>query len=236
MDRLIRFNVIATSGRAVEAAGDVDTLLLDKTGTITFGNRMATEFMPVAGVTEHDLAEAALLASASPTKRRKAARSSRSPRATIGLAEPKLDAKTHASFRSPRRPAFRASTSAAARSARARSMRSCAISSCRLRESAPPEISPGGRAVSRCPAARRSPSPRTAGCSASSISRTREARHQGALRGAARHGHQDRDGDRRQSGHRRGDRLRSRRRRLSSPRRRRRTSSPTSARSSKAAG
>ena len=49
MDRLIRFNVIATSGRAVEAAGDVDTLLLDKTGTITFGNRMATEFLPVRG-------------------------------------------------------------------------------------------------------------------------------------------------------------------------------------------
>ena len=45
MDRLIRFNVIATSGRAVEAAGDVDTLLLDKTGTITFGNRMADEFL-----------------------------------------------------------------------------------------------------------------------------------------------------------------------------------------------
>jgi K+-transporting ATPase ATPase B chain len=63
MDRLIRFNVVATSGRAVEAAGDVDTLLLDKTGTITFGNRMATEFLPVPGVTEQALAEAALLAS-----------------------------------------------------------------------------------------------------------------------------------------------------------------------------
>jgi K+-transporting ATPase ATPase B chain len=63
MDRLIRFNVIATSGRAVEAAGDVDTLLLDKTGTITFGNRMASEFIPVGGVSENDLAEAVLLAS-----------------------------------------------------------------------------------------------------------------------------------------------------------------------------
>jgi potassium-transporting ATPase ATP-binding subunit len=63
MDRLIRFNVIATSGRSVEAAGDVDTLLLDKTGTITFGNRMATEFLPVVGVAEKDLAEAVLLAS-----------------------------------------------------------------------------------------------------------------------------------------------------------------------------
>ncbi|KAF2989095.1 potassium-transporting ATPase subunit KdpB (plasmid) [Methylocystis sp. MJC1] len=63
MDRLIRFNVVATSGRAVEAAGDVDTLLLDKTGTITFGNRMADEFVPVGGVSEHRLAEAVLLAS-----------------------------------------------------------------------------------------------------------------------------------------------------------------------------
>jgi len=63
MDRLVRFNVVATSGRAVEAAGDVDALLLDKTGTITFGNRMASGFYPVAGVAEHDLAEACALAS-----------------------------------------------------------------------------------------------------------------------------------------------------------------------------
>jgi K+-transporting ATPase ATPase B chain len=63
MDRLIRFNVISTSGRAVEAAGDVDTLLLDKTGTITFGNRMADEFIPVGAVGEAELAEAVLLAS-----------------------------------------------------------------------------------------------------------------------------------------------------------------------------
>ena len=65
MDRLIRFNVVATSGRAVEAAGDVDTLLLDKTGTITFGNRMPSEFIAVGGVPEQDLAEAVLLASLS---------------------------------------------------------------------------------------------------------------------------------------------------------------------------
>jgi K+-transporting ATPase ATPase B chain len=63
MDRLVRFNVLAMSGRAVEAAGDVDTLLLDKTGTITLGNRQATEFLPVSGVTERELAEAAQLAS-----------------------------------------------------------------------------------------------------------------------------------------------------------------------------
>ncbi|MBL0372303.1 potassium-transporting ATPase subunit KdpB [Rhizobium sp. KVB221] len=63
MDRLVRFNVIAISGRAVEAAGDVDTLLLDKTGTVTFGNRMATDFIPLAGVSAQELAEAAMLSS-----------------------------------------------------------------------------------------------------------------------------------------------------------------------------
>ena len=63
MDRLVQHNVLAMSGRAVEAAGDVDTLLLDKTGTITLGNRMATEFIPMLDVGPHDLAEAAQLAS-----------------------------------------------------------------------------------------------------------------------------------------------------------------------------
>jgi K+-transporting ATPase ATPase B chain len=63
MDRLVRFNVLAMSGRSVEAAGDVDTLLLDKTGTITLGNRQATEFKPVRGVSEQELADAAQLAS-----------------------------------------------------------------------------------------------------------------------------------------------------------------------------
>ena len=63
MDRLVRFNVLAMSGRAVEAAGDVDTLLLDKTGTITLGNRQATEFIPLPGVSEKELADAAQLAS-----------------------------------------------------------------------------------------------------------------------------------------------------------------------------
>ena len=63
MDRLVQHNVLAMSGRAVEAAGDVDTLLLDKTGTITLGNRQATEFLPVTGVTEAELADAAQLAS-----------------------------------------------------------------------------------------------------------------------------------------------------------------------------
>ncbi|MBP8235589.1 MAG: potassium-transporting ATPase subunit KdpB [Rhizorhabdus sp.] len=63
MDRLVRFNVLAKSGRAVEAAGDIDTLLLDKTGTITIGDRQATAFLPVPGVREAELAAAARLSS-----------------------------------------------------------------------------------------------------------------------------------------------------------------------------
>ncbi len=63
MDRLIQHNVIALSGRAVEASGDVDVVLLDKTGTITLGNRMATDFIPASGVQKEELIEAALLAS-----------------------------------------------------------------------------------------------------------------------------------------------------------------------------
>lgn len=65
MDRLIKRNVIATSGRAIEAAGDLDVLLLDKTGTITLGNRMATEFIPESRTKPEDLAEAAMLSSIS---------------------------------------------------------------------------------------------------------------------------------------------------------------------------
>ena len=65
IDRLVQHNVLAMSGSAVEAAGDVDTLLLDKTGTITFGNRMASDFIPLAGISEMELADAAQLSSLS---------------------------------------------------------------------------------------------------------------------------------------------------------------------------
>ena len=123
MDRLVRFNVIATSGRAVEAAGDVDTLLLDKTGTITFGNRMATEFLPGAGRhARRELAEAALLASLAdetPEGRSIVALAT----GEFGLqAAPKATARRR-SCPSPPRPGSPASTSAAGGSARARSMR-----------------------------------------------------------------------------------------------------------------
>ena len=92
MDRLIRFNVIATSGRAVEAAGDVDILLLDKTGTITYGNPLATAFFPVAGVTEKQVAEASLyasLADETPEGRSIVALC----KGSYGLAEPNLTGK-----------------------------------------------------------------------------------------------------------------------------------------------
>ncbi len=120
MDRLIRFNVIATSGRAVEAAGDVDTLLLDKTGTITFGARMADEFIAVAGVGEPAIAEAALLSSL--------ADETPEGRSIVTLARDRYASTPRpipprAWFRSPRRRGCRASIPAAAACARARSMR-----------------------------------------------------------------------------------------------------------------
>ena len=63
MDRVTQFNVLAMSGKAVEAAGDIDTMILDKTGTITFGNRMASEFVPVKGISAKDITYTALQAS-----------------------------------------------------------------------------------------------------------------------------------------------------------------------------
>ena len=84
MDRLVRFNVLAMSGRAVEAAGDVDMLLLDKTGTITLGNRQATEFRPVRGVTEQELADASQLHRLR-TRLRRAGRSSCWPRRNLAF-------------------------------------------------------------------------------------------------------------------------------------------------------
>ena len=77
MDRLVQRNVLATSGRAVEAAGDIDTLLLDKTGTITFGNRQATELIPISGVSAGRSWPRPRGSPAWPTRRRRAAASSR---------------------------------------------------------------------------------------------------------------------------------------------------------------
>ena len=120
MDRLVRFNVLATSGRAVEAAGDFDTLLLDKTGTITFGNRMADEFIPVAGRRPSaPCAEAVLLASL--------ADETPEGRSIVALAKSRYGVEAPAgparrpSCRSARRRACPASMPATGRCARARS-------------------------------------------------------------------------------------------------------------------
>ena len=85
MDRLLAHNVIALSGRAVEASGDVDVVLMDKTGTITLGNRMATEFIPAEGIKNEDLAEAAMLSSL--------ADETPEGRSIVDLAKEKLDVR-----------------------------------------------------------------------------------------------------------------------------------------------
>ena len=104
MDRMIQANVIATSGRAVEAAGDVDVLLLDKTGTITFGNRLASRFMPAPGVSTAELAEPRSCPR-SPMKHLRVARSSCSPNSCTAFAAAICMRSTHASSRSRRRRA-----------------------------------------------------------------------------------------------------------------------------------
>ena len=104
MDRLVRFNVLAMSGRSVEASGDVDTLLLDKTGTITLGNRQATEFLPVPGVTERELADAAQLASL-PDETPEGRSIVGSPSRNTGCAGARWRRSAPASFLSPRRRA-----------------------------------------------------------------------------------------------------------------------------------
>ena len=106
MDRLVQRNVLAMSGRAVEAAGDVNTLLLDKTGTITLGNRQAAEFLPVAGVDRRASWPTPRSCPAWPTRPPRAARSSCSPRQQYGLRERARRASStrRTSSRSPRRP------------------------------------------------------------------------------------------------------------------------------------
>ena len=123
MDRLVRFNVLAMSGRAVEAAGDVDTLLLDKTGTITLGDRQASEFVRACRCQSSASLPTRRSLPRCPTKRRKAARSSCWPRSITASAAAIWRGCTRISFPSARRRASAASTSTASRSAKARSTR-----------------------------------------------------------------------------------------------------------------
>jgi potassium-transporting ATPase ATP-binding subunit len=128
MDRLVQRNVLAMSGRAVEAAGDVNTLLLDKTGTITLGNRQATDFLAVGGTDEAALADAAQLSSLA-DETRKAGPSLSWPRPATGCGNgTRASSRIRCSCRSPRRPGCPVSTSTVTldpvRSARAPSPRS----------------------------------------------------------------------------------------------------------------
>ena len=163
MDRLVQHNVLAMSGRAVEAAGDVHTLLLDKTGTITLGNRQATEFIPLPGVSDATLADAAQLASL-PDETPEGRSIVVLAKEKYGLRGRELSPQQRRSCRSPRRRACRASICS---DGRRRSGKGAADADrARLTSSAD-----GGKAVpagaarrsssaSRAPAARRSSSPK----------------------------------------------------------------------------
>ncbi len=217
MDRLVRFNVLAMSGRAVEAAGDVDTLLLDKTGTVTFGNRLATEIIPVPGVTEREAAEAALLASD--------ADETAEGRSIITLVQEKYNVKRQVAPAGAKFIAFSATTRLSGVDIGTRKLRKGAIDSVlkfareqagrqRCRAAGVPRRGRQDRALRRHAArpGRRRPHPRRHPPEGRG-----EAGREGALRRAAPHGHQDRDDHRRQSGDGGGDRLGSRRRRFHRP-------------------
>ena len=174
MDRLVRRNVLALSGRAVEASGDVDVLLLDKTGTITLGNRQASEFIPMPGVTEAELAEVAQLVLA----RRRDARGPLDRRARQAVRHPRA---RHGRRRRRVRPVHRADADE-----RRRPRRPAAAQGRRRRGDRVRRASEGGQAAagaagrsstaSAARAARRWRSPATTRCSASSTSRTRSRR------------------------------------------------------------
>ena len=170
MDRLVRFNVLAMSGRAVEAAGDVDTLLLDKTGTITLGNRQASELVPMPGVAERELADAAQLASL--------ADETPEGRSIVvlakekhGLRERNLGPHTLRALHRPD-PHERHRLRTGSRSAKEPWTRSSSM--CAAKGSMPPSRASFRRppSGSPSPAARRWPSPAAGRCWASSTSRT----------------------------------------------------------------
>ena len=206
-------NVIAMSGRAVEAAGDVDVLLLDKTGTITLGNRQASAFVPAPGVT-HAISPTPRSSPRSPTRRPRGAASScsRRQRSASASATSSSWARSFVPF-SATDPHERRQLRRTRRSARAPPMRSASTSQERG-GAYPAEVDARGRgrrAPRQHAARRRRGRPRARRDRAEGH---RQGRHQGALRRAAPHGHQDRDDHRRQPAHRGRDRRRGRRRRL----------------------
>ena len=232
MDRLVRFNVLAMSGRAVEAAGDVDTLLLDKTGTITLGNRQATEFLPLPGVDASASWPMRRSSPRCPTRRRKAARSSCWPRRSTASAAARwrrcnahfipFTAQTRISGidlegSSIRKGAVDA-VLAHVRSARRRQWRAAGAVSRwprpPMRACATSPRSPSDRQVGRHAARRRQGRPLARRHPSEGH---RQGRHPRALRRAAPHGHPHGDDHRRQPADRRGHRRRGGRRRLPRP-------------------
>ena len=217
MDRLVQRNVLAMSGRAVEASGDVDVLLLDKTGTITLGNRQATEFVPVDGVNAERAGRgrpALPLADETPEGRSIVVLA----KEQYGLRGRELGAHeaTFIPFSATTR--MSGSTSTAGSCARARPTPSSASS--RNRAAACPPARRGGRQdrPRRRDTARRRPGQLRA--RRDPPEGHRQGWHERALRRAARDGHPHGDDHRRQPGHRRGDRRRKPGSTTSSPRRR----------------
>ena len=231
MDRLVQRNVLAMSGRAVEAAGDCSTLLLDKTGTITLGNRQAAAFLPAAGVDERELADAAQLSSL--------ADETPEGRSIVVLANERFDLAEH-ELRDAELVPFTAQTRMSGLDLDGRSVRKGATDSVRrcvteLGGTFPAELDAvvdRGRQQRGHPAGghRREPGPRR-----HPPQGRRQAGHAGALRRAAGHGHPHGDDHRRQPAHGQGHRRRGRASTTSSPRRRPRTRWRSSRPSSRAA-
>ena len=212
MDRLIQHNVLAMSGRSVEAAGDVDTLLLDKTGTITLGNRQATDFRPAPGVSDATLADAAQLASL--------ADETPEGRSIVVLAKEKFGIRgrefgAHEAVFVP----FSAHTRMSGIDFNGRQIRKGAVRRDRApgagaRQQRAAELKGAGRADrprGRHAARRRRERPRARRRPPEGH---RQGRHPRAVRASAGDGHQDRDDHRRQPADRGGHCRRSRRRRL----------------------
>jgi len=232
MSRMMQANVIATSGRAVEAAGDVDVLLLDKTGTITHGNRQASAFLPAPGVTKSRLARAAMMASlADETPEGRsivelARREGLEPTPVEGARFVAFTAQTRMSgadlpaapnsldtdpvlLRKGAVDAVRRHVEAIGGTAAPEVLR--AAEETARRGSTPLAVAEGNRVLGQHAAGGGGGQPRARHRRAQGH---RQDRHQGALRRAAPHGHQDGDDHRRQQAHRSSHRRRSRRGRL----------------------
>ena len=174
MDRLVRRNVLALSGRAVEASGDVDVLLLDKTGTITLGNRQAAEFVPMPGVDGGRAGRGGADRLARRRDARRAARSSCSPSSTAS-ASTSFGPRARTSSRSPRETRMSGVDVNGDRLRKGAGDAIIALGRRRGRPGAARAAAPSSTG-SRARAARRSPSRATARCSASSTSRTSSRR------------------------------------------------------------